>query len=143
MRREELALNPAQLGTKWALGTCSLLGKRGWREQTCWDLRLLRGALVFFQEMRVPRFLPHPLPFQLVCSLGAPPHRAPPPHPEGQSPVVLKLGWDQGYETCLGDRRTAPTSGIPDVVQTAGVVAAWEVSERSRPEAPLLQQPPP
>ena len=43
--------------------------------------------------------------------------------------MVLELGWGQGYETCLGGRCTAPTSGIPDVVQKAGVVAAWEVSE--------------
>lgn len=144
MRREELALNPTQLGTKWALGACSLLGKCGWREQTCWDPRLLRGALAFSQEMRVPGFLLHPLPFHTPWSaaweplLTARPHY---PHPEGQSPV-LELGCGQGYVTCLVERRTALTSGIPDVVQTAGVVAAWEVSGRSRPEAPLLQQPP-
>ena len=141
MRREELALNPTQLGTKWALGARSLLGKCGWREQISWDPRLPRGALAFSQEMRVPGFLPHPLPFHTRWSAAWEPlfiARAP---LEGQSPV-LELGWVQGYVTCLVERRTAPTSGIPDVVQTAGVVAAWEVSGRSRPEAPLLQQPP-
>lgn len=85
MRREELALNLTQLGTKWALGACSLLGKCGWREQTCWDPRLLRGALAFSQEMRVPGFLPHPLPFHTPWSAAWEPLLIAPP-PQGPKP---------------------------------------------------------
>lgn len=88
MRREELALNPAQLGTKWALGTCSLLGKRGWREQTCWDPRLLRGALVFFQEMRVPRFL-NPIHSPSSWSAAWEPLLTGPPHPTQRAKAPL------------------------------------------------------
>lgn len=51
----------------------------------------VRG-LVFFQEMRVPRVLN---PIHSPSSWSAawePLLTGPPPHPEGQSPVVLKLG---------------------------------------------------
>ena len=97
MRREELALNPIQLGTKWALGTCSLLGRCGWREQTCWDLRLLRGALAFSQEMRAPRFLPHPLPFHSPWSAAWEPLlTAPLTLPRGPKPQCFGVGVGSG-----------------------------------------------